>query len=299
MQVPESNIVEKKKFLETASLSRVVEGPFSAGADSQTAFDGDLLLNEENANRRLQYLDQMIANASGESADFEVFGCTIEKLALHIYLGNTSETVACLRELNELDDTQSSSEDEDELSIEGETAQILLAWAADGDASEVIELAKFPDAISLLLLKAKGIQLPEPADFSVEDSFPGDEELEEQLFSRNYQEALKILEEQLNDASELDRELLLQTRGFCKAMLGDYEAALQDYNLVINFDPNFDVDELPLIRGLIHFLNNDLEKARADLFPPCKEGITLNEYTREFLELDNFSGFAIAKILNL
>lgn len=320
MQVNELTVVKQEIFSETGSIQRSQEESISTEAgtcskasarrmkiesqaaqmrvESQLAFDGDLPLNEENAKQRLQYLDLMISKVSGEYADFEVFACTIEKLALHIYLGNSSETVACLRELNELGGVE-DSDDEDELSIEGDTAQILLAWAAGDGFADVLELAKYPDPVALLLLKAKGISLPEPAEFPIEDSFIVDVNLEKQLFSRNYQGAIKLLDKQIEDSSELDQELLLQIRGFCKAMLGDYEGALQDYNEALDFDPSYNVDELPIIRGLIHFLKNDPEKARADLIPPCKEGITLSEYRKQFLGLGNFSGFAIAKILDL
>src|SRR3989344_4791429 len=199
--------------------------------EKQMTSADDLPLNRENATQRLQDLDQLIASTSD---DFEKCVYTIEKLALHVYLGDTDGVVDCLSKLNNGDSAQSSSKDGP--LVEGETGHILLKWA-NGNIPELTELAKLPDPILLLLLKAKGMPLPE----SVRESFTEDR--------------IKILDERLKDEklSELDREQYLQTRGFCQAMLGDYTGALKDYNEVIDSNPCLDVDDLPLIRGLIHF----------------------------------------------
>ncbi len=324
MQAIEMNIVHNDLISDTSSDQRIAEpliateaGTYSKASarririesqsaqsriEDQIACGGDLPLNKENAKRRLQYLDQIIAKSFGEYSNALVFIYTYEKLALHIYLGNTAEAVACLSKLQELENVQPCSDDEDDVFIEGKTAHALLGWAAGDGTAEVMDLATFPDPVTLLLLKAKGIPLPEPY-FSVDDSFTGNKEIDEKLFSRNYQEALTLLDKQLkgNKLFVLDREIFLQARGLCKAILDDYEGALQDYNEIIDSHPSFNIQELPLIRGLIHFLNNDPEKARIDIWPPLKEEMTLHDYFwKKFNQInDNLSGFAIVKILDL
>lgn len=295
----------------TASLSVEESAHFKASArkmrtESQSAqlrverqmeapeIDWEVPLNEENANRLLQYLDQMIEKSSAESSDFEVFIYTFSKLSLYVYLGDTAEVVACLKELNKWDG--SLSEEREEPFIEGDLAHVLLDWAAEGIVDSVLELAKYPEPIVLLLLKAKGIPLPEPQAFSSDFSLLG-EELSEYLYRRDYKSAIQWLDNYLKEGElSLDeRDLPLQMRGFCKAMLGNYEEALRDYD---EAEDCGDVEEISTLRGLIHFLNNDPEKARAELWPPCKAGTNFSEYRRDFLlRGGDFAGFAIAKIL--
>ncbi|PIS01999.1 MAG: hypothetical protein COT85_07605 [Chlamydiae bacterium CG10_big_fil_rev_8_21_14_0_10_42_34] len=271
----------------------------------------DLPLNRENAIGRLEWIEQMIPQGSGKDAYLQALQYRYEQLALNAYLGNTAEVVACLRELNKLAfpqsaDNSNESYDEDDFLIEGEFGRALFSWAVDGNTDELVEFATFPNALALLLLKIKGLPLPESDDDSIMyNPFPHCKEFNECLepiYSHKYEQAIQILDEQLKNPEiyELNREICLQARGYCRAMAGDYEGALQDFNQLIDLGAGYNRYDLPRIVGLIHFMNNDLEKARSALTPGCRDGITIDEYLSEFYHDPNsLYDCAIAKIIGL
>lgn len=271
------------------------------------SFEG-MPLNPENVILYLEHLDTLPPPENKYELgrwNWKEF-LNFRKLPFYMYLNNIDAVTSCL-EVENSKNFFDEEVDEDNDYLEGELGHALLAYAAKNDLSKLLELAKWGDRTSLLLLKAKGIALPEANTVSFDqdkgaDYFYLGNEIEKCLACHNYKKAIELLDLHLNkkNLSKLDRDWPTQTRGFCKAMTGDYEGALKDFDKPLE-EYNCNRFDLPLIIGLIHYLNNDKEKARVWLCPIKEQNCTIGNFNINFLSSneDLYSEFALTRILGL
>lgn len=253
-----------------------------------------LPLNKENANQALEFYNKKLAELSKNSPLFEIelMGLLLKKLALHCYLEQTSEAVKCIGELNQI---MASEDEEDGCQwFEGDLCHSLISVNNDFSSDKVLK--NMDPLIGFLLLKAKGIALPEP-------DFLAPTYADNATYPQDYQKIIALIDDSLQKnkyRSPSDRSYALMMRGFCKAMLGDYDGALQDYPFDSRGLPSINWGDMYIIRGLTYYLKGDLESARKDFWPSYGEEMSIGDLQLDFLGMEkDLAGFFMKQILSL
>jgi hypothetical protein len=310
-----------RKFVAEASYV-TSKKPISSFGEFQ-----ELELNREDAERALAYLERDDAVLSemdpGEVPEeyahlfkammrFQTIYCQSQ---LHLFLGQIEE--AAIEDLachGALADYLTLCWEDEELPSgkpilqfgerDALVAEALAVMAFGSESEGLALLSRIEGPLSpstLLILKIKGIPLPaldiELSPFADEM----DEEVKSLICEGRYAEAIAkvdlfLIENPSLDSS--DRDSLRWARGLARAFSDDYAGAVADFELEEGL-----INDEPLVRALVHYLNGDLEKARLDLqlrskFDEDGDELSLVDYLGEGTTYD-VRAAVVRKILQL
>ncbi len=189
-----------------------------------------------------------------------------ERRKVYIYLGRFQEAAADAEKINALGlKTEDSEEGTIYLDFEIDAFHHFAMGEEEKGYAALNDLAKEGSALAILLLKAKGRPIPDIEYISYISNHASHPAIPvKDLFCQgNYEEAIKKIDTCLKKDC-YGRDNLIALRGIFKAMANDYEGAISDLDQTINLSYPYASNQNLAARGLIHYLNNDLEKAKID-----------------------------------
>ncbi len=228
---------------------------------------------QENMERYLEALNREIPDEiSSNLSKIEALGLSYHLMirrTIYIYLGRFQEAAADFEKMISVCPRDEDSEGTIPVFDESEPFYYFTIGSEEKGYAALTDLAKEGSALAILFLKIKGKPIPNIESISYISGYnPSPSIAEEDLFCQGrYEEAIKKIDAYLEkDPNLYGRNNLLALRGVFKAMANDYEGAISDLDQTIDPAspyPYYSQRELA-IRGLIHCLNNDPEKAKAD-----------------------------------
>jgi len=228
---------------------------------------------QENMERYLDELNREIPDEIPSNfSETEALWLTNKLIArrmVYIYLGRFQEAAADVEKIISVcpreEDSEGTISD-----FEIDAFHYFAIGAEEKGYAALNDLAKEGSALAILFLKIKGKPIPNIEYISYISYYsPRPSIVEDDLFCQGrYEEAIKKIDTYLEKDSDFyGRGNLLALRGVFKAMANDYEGAIFDLDQTIDLSsssyPFYSQPELA-VRGLIHCLNNDPEKAKAD-----------------------------------
>jgi len=221
-----------------------------------------------------RYLDELnrdipheIPSNLGETEALYLTTSLMQRREIYIYLGHFQEAAADLEKIIPLYPKDEDSEGTIDSGFQIDAFHYFAIGEEEKGYAALNDLAKGGSALAILFLKIKGKPIlnieciPYISNYS-----PCPSIAVEDLFCQGcYEEAIKKIDTYLAMDSDLfGRGNLLALRGVFKAMANDYEGAISDLDQTIDLSSPYYSNQELAVRGLIHCLNNDPEKAKVD-----------------------------------